>query len=96
MLTIDQIRESVLSLTTRYDVNRVDLFGSYATNQATVQSDVDFLVEFATPIPSIFAVMGLKAELSSTLKKEVDVVTVPLVNPDLLHTREVINIYART
>jgi len=96
MLTLDEIQEAVFNLATKYDVTKVDLFGSYASNRATVDSDVDFLVEFAKPVPSIFAVMGLKEELSIALGTAVDIVTVPIAKPEMLNISEVKNVYSRT
>ena len=96
MLTIDGICNAVLQIVSKYSVTKVDLFGSYATNMATANSDVDFLVQFSPPIPSIFAVMGFKEELSAALGIKVDVVTMPLTNPEKLNIKEVKNIYDKT
>jgi len=37
-------------LTSTFGVNRIGLFGSYATNNATHASDIDLLVEFKSEI----------------------------------------------
>ena len=95
MLTVDIIRAAVFNLANKYDVAKVDLFGSYASNNATADSDVDFLVEFEKPVPSIFAVMGFREELSAALGIEVDIVTIPLAKPEMLTINEVKPIYAR-
>jgi predicted nucleotidyltransferase len=81
MLSTLEIRDKVAPIAERYDVTRVDIFGSYATGSATPDSDVDFLVEFSAPVPSIFKVMGFREELKRALGLDVDVVTVPLANP---------------
>jgi len=57
MLTRKQIRDAVIPLAQKYNLTRVELFGSYATNTAAEESDADFLVEFAVKPPSIFKVM---------------------------------------
>jgi len=95
MLTIDFIRQIVIPLAEKYDIEKIDLFGSYATGKATEKSDVDFLVTFAVKVPSIFKVMGFKQELEDTLNRHVDVVTLPAVRPDKLHIDKVVNIYER-
>ena len=95
MLTIERICEAVRPLAQKYGLLRVDLFGSYANGNATEHSDADFLVTFSTPVPSIFAVMGFKEELANQLYYPVDVVTLPLVRPEKLHTEKVVNIYER-
>ena len=84
MLTLHTIREKSLPIARKYQVKRMELFGSYANGNATERSDADFLVEFIAPEPSIFAVMGLREELSRSLGRPVDVVTLPLANPGRL------------
>ena len=81
MLNTEEIRERVVPIAAKYDVARVDLFGSYANGSATPKSDVDFLVEFSDSVPSIFAVMGFREELIRSLGLKVDVVTLPLTEP---------------
>jgi predicted nucleotidyltransferase len=84
MLTVETIREKALPIAHKYQVKRLLLFGSYANGNANADSDADFLVEFTLPEPSIFAVMGLREELSRSLGKPVDVVTLPLQRPEYL------------
>ena len=82
MLSKEEIRERVIPIAAKYDVAHVDIFGSYANGNATPESDVDFLVEFSPDsLPSIFEVMGFQEELKRSLGLDVDVVTLPLVNP---------------
>ena len=96
MLTIDKIKQEVGVLAEKYSIQQVDLFGSYALGNATDKSDVDFLVKFSVPIPSIFVVMGFKEELANRLCHPVDVVTHPITKPELLSIEKVLNIYERT
>ena len=84
MLTVDTIREKSLPIAKKYKLKRMLLFGSFANGNATANSDADFLVEFALPEPSIFVVMGLREELSRSLGRPVDVVTLPLQRPEYL------------
>ena len=95
MLTIDKIKQEVEALADKYNISKVDLFGSYATGNATEESDADFLVEFSVPVPSIFAVMGFKEELAYLLSSPVDVITLPITRPEVLNIEKVINIYER-
>jgi len=84
MLTIEAIRERVKPVAEKYSIARLELFGSYADGTADENSDADFLVEFSVPVPSIFKVMGFREELSLSLGLPVDVVTLPLAQPDQL------------
>ncbi len=95
MLTLGKIKQAVTPLAEKYDVARVDLFGSYAKGNATDSSDLDFLVEFCIGIPSIFKVMGLKEELQNDLNRSVDIVTVPIPRPHLINIGEAVNVYER-
>ncbi|GHS96048.1 hypothetical protein AGMMS50276_13810 [Synergistales bacterium] len=93
MLTIEQIKDIVPPLAEKYKVAKVDLFGSYASDAATEDSDADFLVTFIAHVPSIFAVMAFREEMSKNLNLPVDVVTLPLARPERIKIGKVINIY---
>jgi len=81
MLTTETIKERVAPIAKRYDVTRVDLFGSYANGTATSKSDVDFLIEFAPESePSLLTLGGFWEELKRSLGVGVDVVQLPLPN----------------
>ena len=85
MLNLADIKDKITPIAQKYAVNQVEVFGSYANGTAKPKSDIDFLVEFSTPIPSIFKVMGFREELRKTLGIEVDVVTLPLTNPNAIN-----------
>jgi len=95
MLTIDFIKQKIVPLAEKYQVAKIDLFGSYANGNMTEKSDVDFLVKFKEDIPSIFAVMGFQEELKKQLDISVDVVTLPLTRPEYLKIERTVNIYER-
>ena len=95
MLSIDRIKQAVTPLAEKYDILEVDLFGSYARGNPTEESDVDFLVLFSADIPTIFNVMGFKAELEQSLNYSVDVVTLPLTRPDRIKIDKVVSVYER-
>jgi len=90
-----EIHEAVKPLAEKYEIKTVDLFGSYAKQTATENSDVDLLVSFIKPVPSIFEVMGFREEVMIKLSTPVDVVTLPLVRPEKINIEGAINIYAR-
>ena len=96
MLSIEAIRQAVMPLADKYNIAKVDLFGSYATGKATEKSDADFLVEFNVRVPSIFKVMGFKQELENRLNYPVDVVTLPVTRQDKINIDKVVNIYERS
>ncbi len=60
----------------KYSLRAVYLFGSYARNEATEDSDVDILVDRAnSSIKSLFDMGGLYNDLRESVGKEVDLVT---------------------
>jgi predicted nucleotidyltransferase len=72
-------RESILSelsslkedLTTRYDVNKIGVFGSIARNEANENSDIDIVVDMQ---PNILKRVNLKIELEERFGRKVDVI----------------------
>jgi predicted nucleotidyltransferase len=73
-------QEVVSLLNTQHDrlnefaVKALFLFGSVARDEATEESDVDFLVEFDRPV-GLFTLLGLQAFLEELLGCSVDVGT---------------------
>ena len=84
MLTLEAIRDIAKPIADKYNIVSLEIFGSYADGTADENSDVDFLIQFAVPVPSIFKVMGFREELARSLGLPVDVVTLPLVRSDKL------------
>lgn len=64
----------------QFFVKRIGIFGSYARNQQTKQSDLDILVELNKPI-GMFAFLDLEDSLSHALKTKVDLVTNKALKP---------------
>jgi uncharacterized protein len=69
MLTSDEIltflRKNKLTLKEKFFVTEIGLFGSYARNEQTENSDIDFLVVFETDTPDLYSV---EKELKEFLK----------------------------
>lgn len=61
-------------LRTRYHVQEIGLFGSFARAEQTTASDVDILVDFAEDA-SLFDLVGLERFLTERLGRKVDVVS---------------------
>ncbi|MCL2360952.1 MAG: nucleotidyltransferase domain-containing protein [Defluviitaleaceae bacterium] len=69
-----EIIELTKPIFSRYAITRADIFGSYAQDTATPDSDIDFVVEFSN-VPSLFLLGQLKEDLELTLNKQCDLVT---------------------
>ena len=84
---IESHREELRALCRRFQVRRLDLFGSAARgNFDSEQSDIDFLVEFDRSAPQhpFDAYFGLKEALEALLGRPVDLVEAGAVrNPYL-------------
>ena len=73
MLTQDEIREAVRMVASKYNIENVYLFGSYARGDATEDSDFDLRV-VGGDIPTMFRLSGLYIDFEEALGKRVDVV----------------------
>ncbi|TRX59834.1 nucleotidyltransferase family protein [Carboxylicivirga sp. M1479] len=58
-----------------YGVDKIGIFGSYARNQQTEQSDIDIVVKFEDGKKSYKAFIKLAYYLEEILNKKVDLVT---------------------
>lgn len=70
---IEVLRGEMPYLASEYGVERIGVFGSHATGQATEASDVDVVVEFGRPIG--FRFVEFAEHLEDLLGREVDVLT---------------------
>ncbi len=68
---LDTLRANLQSLSARYGLTRLGVFGSVARDQATDDSDVDVIVEMP---PDLLQMVGLKQELEALLERPVDIV----------------------
>jgi hypothetical protein len=79
LATIEK-QKSVLA--NEFGVRSLALFGSFARQTATRQSDVDILVEFNRPV-GLFEFARLKIYLEKKLGREVDLVTPEALRPEM-------------
>lgn len=102
MYTIDEIRQSVLKAVDAYNeiaregrqIIRVELFGSYANGSQSSHSDVDFLVEFASPVVGLFALAQALELLEQQFDCAVDMVPLPLPEDSFLEIGRTVPLYA--
>ena len=73
MLTIDH-KIATERIAKQYGVKRVYLFGSYAKNSATVQSDIDLLIEKGKPM-SLLDLSAMRMKFEDELKVPIDLLT---------------------
>lgn len=85
----------IADLSDRYAIREIALFGSVTRDDFRPDSDVDILVEFAPGAQvGLFDLIQSKEELTSSIGREVDLVTKGMLSPffceDVLAQREVI------
>lgn len=72
--TKDEIRQLVIPIAKNRKIDRIFLFGSYARNEATNESDLDFCID-APQVRSIFTISGIRNDLCEAFGKEIDLIT---------------------
>jgi uncharacterized protein len=75
------LKEHKSSLKNEFKVKEIGIFGSYVRGEESKESDVDILVEFYEPVGWEF--FDLKEFLEEILDKEVDLVTVKALKPQI-------------
>ena len=63
---LQKLRENKQELQQKFPLKSIALFGSYARNEQTLESDVDVMVEFSQPVG--FEFLDLQEELERILK----------------------------
>jgi uncharacterized protein len=67
----------------KYGVEQLILFGSYAINKQTKQSDIDFLVKFKKNRGLFDDYIGLLHFLEDTFNKKIDLVKINLIREEI-------------
>jgi predicted nucleotidyltransferase len=84
MKTLEEIKAELQTLKPtlkkRFKVETIDIFGSYAREQATEKSDIDLLVTYSTTDYDYFTILGLRNYLRRKLHMKVDIVSKEFLN----------------
>lgn len=81
ILSFSDIQRIVKPLAEKYHISEVYIFGSYARNEATSVSDIDFLV-FGGKDFKLTSIFAFAEELRMLIHKEIDVFEISEVNRD--------------
>lgn len=71
------------TLKKRFKVETIDIFGSYARNDASEKSDIDLLVTYSTREYDHSTVYALKNYLRRKLRIKVDIISKEFLNPHI-------------
>lgn len=81
--TLKEIQQLVLPIIQKYRIPAMYLFGSYARGEATVDSDLDFLVDTTgTELTSLLRLGALYCDLEFIFNKKIDLITVSSIMQD--------------
>ena len=78
--SIEEIRRIVAPIALKYDVDRVFLFGSYARGEASITSDIDFVIDKGRLRGLQLA--GMLGDLQDNFDKAVDLLTISGINTE--------------
>jgi len=83
MITSDQ-KQIIINHLSPLKPHRIGIFGSYARNENTANSDLDILVSLDYSLrPSLLDIVGIEQELTDVLGINVEVVTEKAIHPDI-------------
>ena len=77
---LTKLRKLLPFITQKYQINSIEVFGSYVRNQQNSKSDLDVLVTFSKT-PSLIKFLELKNYLSDQLQVNVDLVMKDSLKP---------------
>jgi len=74
--SIEELKQKIEPIARKYDIPAVYIFGSYARNEATENSDIDLLINrVGSKIVSLFDLGALYNDLNEGLGKGLDLIT---------------------
>ena len=68
---LDFLKTHKQELQSKYNVEKIGLFGSYARDEATPTSDIDIFVKMP---PKLFDMVAIKEQIEEKLQARVDIV----------------------
>ena len=88
---LNYLKEHYQEFKSQYNVEKIGLFGSYARDEATLDSDIDIFVKMK---PSMFDMIAIKEQIEEDLHTKVDIVRehknmkpffLEMINKDLIY-----------
>ena len=88
---LNYLKEHYQEFHNQYNVDKIGLFGSYARDEATKDSDIDI---FVTMKPSMFDMIAIKEQIEEDLHAKVDIIRehknikpffLEMINKDLIY-----------
>ena len=82
-MTYQEIESKLVAILSKYDVQKIGIFGSYAKGVQRPNSDLDVLVNFKN-VKSLLTLVRIERELSESIGVKVDLLTEQSVSPYLI------------
>jgi uncharacterized protein len=71
---LEALKKIKKELASKYPIKKLGIFGSFARNTQSLQSDIDIVVELGNP--KMFDLIGIKQEIEETLHQPIDIVRI--------------------
>jgi predicted nucleotidyltransferase len=82
LYTIEEIKEILRPIFLEYKLKKVAVFGSYALNKATPESDIDMLVS-SRHVFDLDTYSDFEDKIEKSLHKNIDIVFYDYINPHM-------------
>ena len=86
--TFDEIKNILLNIILKYKPSYIFIYGSRARKTNKINSDVDIMIFWKYPYPTIEKLMNYKNELKIALQLDIDFVNMKLTNKNIIITEE--------
>ena len=81
-IALDRFQAQIIDFCERHHIRKLSVFGSVLRSDFTIESDIDFLVEFDSDhVPGLITLAGMELELGELLQWKVDLRTVNDLSP---------------
>lgn len=91
-MTVEYMRNVVVTLIPKYPISKITLFGSRAAGTESADSDVDLIIEFSSPI-SLITLASIRYELEEAFGVSVDVIHGPISETDIIEVGKEVILY---
>ena len=85
-LIIDYLKQHKNNFNEKYSINKLGLFGSFATNNNSTNSDIDIVYETTSKDLTFKQMYQLEDELNSYFQRDIDLVNLNYMNPLIKRT----------
>lgn len=89
----NKINRVIVEYLKKYDPEQIGVFGSYARQEMTAESDIDILYSFQKKI-SLFDIVQIKLDLEEKLHRKIDLVSKaglkPWIIPEVMKDLKII------